>query len=279
MMKLRLLHISDLNSYFEALAKIATAIVKIRDNNTVVLDSGDNADFMRLETEGTSGRISSAILNKIGFHARVFGNNESFAGKINRKIIAESSNFPIVTCNIYDFDGTSLEYLEDSVIIDVSGLKVLIIGVTAPSDVWYELFELLVIDPQAEITGVLSTYEKDEYDVVVLLSHLGLEKDKKIASKNPNIDIIIGGHSHISLKEPIVENQTIICQAGKYGKYLGELILEYDNESRSNRDFKGRLIPSENFPPLPAICELIHNYSKKANETLSRQLYQLDTPT
>lgn len=276
-MKLRILHISDLHSRFEELAKIATAIEKIRDKNTIVLDSGDNADFMRLETEGTNGRISSAILNKIGFHARVFGNNEGFSGKINGKIIAESSNFPVVTCNMYDLNGNSLQYLEDSVIIDVSGLKVLIIGVTAPYNIWYELFEMLVKDPQEEITRVLSNYEKDEFDLVVLLSHLGLESDKEIASKNPNIDVIIGGHSHTTLKEPIVENQTIICQAGKYGEYLGELILEYDIETRSIRDFKGRLIPSENIPPHPAICDIICYYSNQANEKLSRKLYSIST--
>lgn len=276
-MKLRILYISDLHSRFEELAKIASAIDKLKDKNTIILDCGDNADFMRLETEGTCGRISSAILNKIGFHARVFGNNEGFSGKINGKIIAKSSNFPVVTCNMYNLDGNALEYLEDSVIIDVSGLKVLIIGVTAPYNVWYELFEMLVKDPQEEITRVLSNYEKDKLDLVVLLSHLGLECDKEIASKNPNIDVIIGGHSHSTLKEPIVENQTIICQAGYYGEYLGELLLDYDIETRSIRDFKGRLIPSESFPPHPAICDIIRHYSKQANEMLSRKLYFLDT--
>lgn len=222
-MELKFLYVNDIHSRFEELAKIASAIEELCDENTVILDAGDNADFARLETEGTNGIISSALLNKIGFTARVFGNNEGFAGKENGRIISEGSDCHVITCNMYDLKGQKLDFLEDDAILHISGIKILIIGVTGALNVFYHLFGIHVKDPQEEIQRVLAKYENISYDLLVILSHLGLNRDKELASKFPNIDVIIGGHSHTILEKLLLENQTIICQAGHYGEYLGEV--------------------------------------------------------
>ena len=94
---LQILYTSDIHSRFENLAKITSIIHDERSETSLILDAGDNADFMRIETEGTQGRISSHILNAMGYHARVFGNNEGFAGPENCKVIAETSNFPVAS--------------------------------------------------------------------------------------------------------------------------------------------------------------------------------------
>jgi 5'-nucleotidase len=72
---------------------------------------------------------------------------------------------------------------------------------------------------------------------IILLSHLGLERDKELASRTEGIDVIIGGHTHELLKD-IKENKNlvysktgepvIITEAGKDGKYFGELKLSFD---------------------------------------------------
>ena len=53
MVRLKILHFNDVHSRFEELAEIASAVEELRDEHTVVFDAGDNADFSRLETEGT----------------------------------------------------------------------------------------------------------------------------------------------------------------------------------------------------------------------------------
>jgi len=275
-MRLKILYINDIHSRFEELAKVASAIEELCDENTIVLDAGDNADFARLETEGTKGVISSAILNKIGFTARVFGNNEGFAGKENGRIISESSDSPVVTCNMYDLKDQKLDFLHDALIINKSGIKIFIIGVNGPFNVWYHLFGIHVKNPQEEIQRVLAEYERNSHDLLVILSHLGLSEDKKLASKLPNIDVIIGGHSHITLEKPIVENQTIICQAGHNGEYLGELIVDYDTTNRGIHSFNGRLLSTQKYPRHPEIMELIGYYSKQADRNLSKKLFSLN---
>jgi len=279
-LKLKILYINDIHSRFEELAKIASAIEELRNENTLILDAGDNADFARLETEGTNGTISSALLNSIGFTARVFGNNEGFAGKENSRIISESSDCPVITCNMYDLESQKLDFLDDAVVLHISGVKILIIGVTgatATANAFYHLFGIHVKDPQEEIQRVLAGYEKISYDLLVILSHLGLIGDKELASKFPNIDVIIGGHSHTILEKPLVENQAIICQAGYFGEYLGELIVDFDTEKKKIRNFNGRLISSQKYPQHPKIMELIRHYSTQASKNLSKKLYSLDT--
>lgn len=279
-MKLKILYVNDIHSRFEELGKLASAIDELRNKSTLILDAGDNADFARLETEGTNGKISSALLNEIGFNARVFGNNEGFAGKKNGRIISESSNCPVITCNMYDLKGQKLDFLDDATILHISGVKILIIGVTAATilgNEFYHLYGIHVKEPEEEIQRVLAEYEKTSYDLLIILSHVGLIGDKKLASKFSNIDVIIGGHSHTVLEKPLVENQTIICQAGCFGEYLGELIVDFDTEKKRIRNFNGRLISSHKYPPHPKIMELIKFYSKQATRNLSKELYSLDT--
>jgi 2',3'-cyclic-nucleotide 2'-phosphodiesterase (5'-nucleotidase family) len=275
MVRLKILHFNDVHSRFEELAKVASAVEELHDESTVVFDAGDNADFARIETEGTQGVISSAVLNSIGVDARVFGNNEGFAGGENSRILAEHSACPVVTCNVYDLNGRKLKYLDDAVIIERLGLKILIIGVTAGDwlNVFYNLFKMRVKDPEQEIRRVLADYEEFDYDLLILLSHLSFEKDKEIASRLPNIDVIVGGHSHTVLEKPVVENGVIICQAGGFGEYVGELVLDFDIEKGQIADFQGRLVSAEDYAPSPQIMKLIRSYSKEADRNLSRKLF------
>jgi 2',3'-cyclic-nucleotide 2'-phosphodiesterase (5'-nucleotidase family) len=97
--------------------------------------------------------------------------------------------------------------------------------------------------------------------------------EKNIASKFPNIDVIIGGHSHTILDKPLVENRTIICQAGYFGEYLGELRLNLDDVTKKIQDFSGRIIPSQRYPQHPEIVRLLKNLAEQADKNMSRELY------
>lgn len=67
---------------------------------------------------------------------------------------------------------------------------------------------------------------RDEVDVVVILSHLGLSTDRRLAEQIMGIDVILGGHTHHVLEEPLVIGQTVLGAAGKFGQWLGKVVLE-----------------------------------------------------
>tara|TARA_R100001143_G_C3360849_1_gene135455 strand:- start:337 stop:2259 length:1923 start_codon:yes stop_codon:yes gene_type:complete len=70
-------------------------------------------------------------------------------------------------------------------------------------------------------------------DIIIALTHSGVPEDRALASAVPEIDIIVGGHTHTSLFEPIKVGNTVIVQAGSYLSYLGVLELEWNREEGS----------------------------------------------
>lgn len=108
-------------------------------------------------------------------------------------------------------------------------------------------------------------------DVIVALTHSGVAEDRKLAQEVDGIDIIIGGHSHTRLKEPVIEGGTIIAQAGSLWSHLGILELAYEEETG-----KIRLRNSETGRPylLPILSSF--EYFPQVETSLDHYLFQLD---
>jgi 5'-nucleotidase / UDP-sugar diphosphatase len=97
------------------------------------------------------------------------------------------------------------------------------------------------VDTAREMVQLLR--EKEKAHVVVCLSHSGLyigktSEDEDLARKVPGIDIIVSGHSHTSLDQPLVVNNTLIVQAGEYGKAVGVMDLLWDGENLQKKDYR-----------------------------------------
>ncbi|OPZ00557.1 thiosulfohydrolase SoxB [Bradyrhizobium sacchari] len=101
----------------------------------------------------------------------------------------------------------------------------------------------------------------DKVDAVILLSHNGMDVDLKLASRVTGIDVILGGHTHDAVPQPMpVKNAggtTLVTNAGSNGKFLGVLDLALDRGKVN--DVRYRLLPvySELLKPDPAMAELI----------------------
>jgi sulfur-oxidizing protein SoxB len=108
---------------------------------------------------------------------------------------------------------------------------------------------------------VNSLRESDKVDAVVLLSHNGMDVDLKLASKVGGIDVILGGHTHDAVPQPIpIANSggtTLVTNAGSNGKFLG--VLDLDLAKGKVRDVRYRLLPvfSELLRADPAMQALI----------------------
>jgi S-sulfosulfanyl-L-cysteine sulfohydrolase len=108
---------------------------------------------------------------------------------------------------------------------------------------------------------VNSLRTNDKVDAVVLLSHNGMDVDLKLASRVSGIDVILGGHTHDAVPQPILVSNaggtTLVTNAGSYGKFLGVLDLELAKGKVS--DVRYRLLPvfSELLKPDVAMQTLI----------------------
>jgi 5'-nucleotidase/UDP-sugar diphosphatase len=138
---------------------------------------------------------------------------------------------PILCANV-NLDGMPLlkNFVKPYMVMDVGDLRVGLVGVVTTDPLNYSPEILAVLSDPYEAAGkaAFDLRYSEQADVVVCLSHLGKTADVMGLSLVPGIDIIIGGHSHDALFEPLLVNGKIIVQAGEYGHYVGELMVEVD---------------------------------------------------
>jgi 2',3'-cyclic-nucleotide 2'-phosphodiesterase (5'-nucleotidase family) len=89
---------------------------------------------------------------------------------------------------------------------------------------WERFFGWRFLDPMTVAREVAGSATSDE--VLVLLSHLGLQVDRQIAAANPRLNLILGGHSHDTLHSPERIGDVPIIHAGPYGKYVSRTVLD-----------------------------------------------------
>ncbi len=271
-MRLTILHTNDVHSNFENFAKIVTMIKERRDDNTLILDDGDFADFKRIELHGTRGKAALELLEYAGYDAYTIGNNELFCGVDITRYMASATKLPMISSNLYGLDQQALEEVKKSVIINKQGLRILIIGASPDLGPFNKLSGFTITDYMTAIAQELNS-NRGQYDISILLSHLGMEKDQKIAEQLDDIDIIIGGHAHILMQEPITVNNTLIFTAGCYGQHLGYLSLEVEDQKVTI--ISGETIDISQCVPDEGTLQILKENKEKAIEVLSEPLYEL----
>jgi 5'-nucleotidase len=271
-MELKILHTNDIHSNFENFSKIVSKINKIKDENTIILDAGDFADFKRIELQGTNGLAALELLEYAGCDAVAVGNNETFNGLETLINMATNSSVPFVSCNLYKIDGQGIEGVKKSVIVNRNGLRILIIGASPDLGEFNTLAGIKALDYIKAIKDEI-LLQKDKYDLCLVLSHLGMSRDRQIAEVIDEVDIIIGGHFHILMEKPEIINESIIHTSGCYGENLGVLRVEIDNGHV-------KLLESENFNIIQEGCsqeiiDILKENKEKAITNLSKPLYHI----
>lgn len=272
-MRLTILHTNDIHSNFENFSKIVTKVNELLDDNTLLLDAGDFADFKRIELQGTDGMAATELLGYTGYDALTVGNNETFNGIEILENMASNSKIPYLSCNICTMSNKSIDGIKKSIIINKFGLRILVIGASPDIGPFYEINGMATNDYIETIKAEVSSNE-GKYDICILLSHLGMTKDRIVAAEFKEIDIIIGGHLHILMDEPEIVNETIIFTSGAQGENLGVLKVEVnDNKVQL---IEGRNINVTMCEPSGEIIDLVKKNKEKAIDNLSLPLFTID---
>lgn len=174
------------------------------------------------------------MMNHLRFDAMTLGNHEFDWGRAVLDDIIAQARFPFLAANIADAEGHPLFGTERYIIIERRGIKVAIIGLATPETAYAtkpdNVAGLTFLSPTEVLPEVIREVRRKGARLVVLLTHLGLDHDRKVAAAVPGIDIIVGGHSHTAVTDPLVVGGTIITQAGSNGLYLGVLELTLDEK-------------------------------------------------
>ncbi|MFD0716444.1 bifunctional metallophosphatase/5'-nucleotidase [Paenibacillus sp. GCM10027626] len=281
-----LLHSNDVHSRLEQAAKMSSYIADTRRelgcDHVLVVDIGDHMDRMRPETEGSDGEVNIALLNAAGYEAVTLGNNEGLtftAEQLEEKLGKQAKFIPIcANMKLIGRDGTSSrpEWLQPSAIVQKSGLAIGLIGVTAAFANFYTLLGWDASDPLAAVREQVAAM-REQADVVVIMSHLGLPLDRMMAEQIDGIDLILGGHTHHLLEEPERINGTLVCAAGKFGEYIGRVEIRMP-AGHVRPQLTAACIPVSAYEEHPEAAEIIAGYKNTAAERLNRVIVHLSEP-
>lgn len=236
-MQLVIYHTNDLHGQADSFARLGK---KIADAD-LVFDAGDalrgsNSIFYPREPV-------LELMNQFGYTAMCLGNREFhyFRSVIIQRV--KSVNFPILTANLVDRRKILDKWLTPCLTKEIKGLKIKVIGLTIPNYFeghWVEKINGMFFVPAIQRAKEIVKEIDDGSSLIIVLSHLGLEEDKKLAQELPVIDLIIGGHSHTPMEEPLKEGKTLIVQAGAFASSLGKLVLEVEKNRINN--YRGFLL-------------------------------------
>jgi len=268
-------------------ARLATAVDEIRENKikegepVLLLDAGDflgGAPFAWLALNGSAPELT--IMQEMGYDAVTIGNHEYDYGpdalaqyllhagypEAHQETLVLASNteapsdHPLAAHNLYR--NTSVFALENGLKVGVFGIvgKDAILAMGDSGDVQF-------LDQHEAARQAADELKEQGADVIVAISHSGVDEDRELAQEVPGIDIIVGGHCHTALYEPVLQGTTIIVQAGSLGMYLGQLELAYNSNTgevrmRNEENDHPFLIPIDSsFACNPEIDALVREYT------------------
>jgi 2',3'-cyclic-nucleotide 2'-phosphodiesterase (5'-nucleotidase family) len=225
MTPIHIFHTNDFHNHLKPAQADKIQAAHAEYPGALLLDSGDAISAGNVGVR-PGGEPILTLMSQLGYDAMTMGNREfHVAAALLRHKIGEA-RFPVLCANIRwkDDQGEPLPALPYIVKELEQGVKVGIVGVTVPMVTERmaakALSAFLFDDPVAVVTRIAGEL-RPQVDVLLALTHIGLRQDERLAAACPDLDLIIGGHSHDVLTEPKIVCGVPILQAGWYGHYLG----------------------------------------------------------
>lgn len=225
------------------------------------------------------GRPVIEIMNYLKYDAMTLGNHEFDWGQDVLRQITSSSHFPVLSANITDGGGKCFDRVKPSILITRKRIPIGIIGFTTTEAEYTSkpgnLAGLSIAPPENVAPRLIKDLRSRGAALIIVLSHLGLDADRQLARKVKGIDIIVGGHSHTAIRNPIVESGTIITQAGSYGVYLGVLDIVFDPVrkkivSHTEKNALRLVSAGPGTQSDPAVAKIIDSYETQVKSEFSK---------
>lgn len=285
---IQIIHTNDLHSYFQGTrggkggyAQMKVVLDELRSEAeaqgipTIHLDAGDFG-------EGSSfyfsnhGVDSLRALDLLGVDVTVLGNHDFILGgrELRNQIKKADLKAKILSANLRGkfFMGLK-KRLPASVDYDIEGTKLRIFGLTTN-----EIHFMYPLRPLGYISNPIKAgikqaklAQKAKSDFTIALTHIGIQNDIELVTKTDNIDLVVGGHTHLLLSKPQLTKNAAgrlipILQAGAHGGYVGSMILDLKGNGEAELiEYKMRDITRE-MPQDPELKDFVSKaYQNREN--------------
>lgn len=263
------------------LDRVATVLKSIRSDrgdNTLLLDGGDTwqGSYTSLKTQGQD---MIDVMNALKPDAMT-GHWEFTYGTDRVKEAVESLDFPFLGGNIRDTEWDEPAF-DPIAYYERGGVKIAVVGQAFPytpiaNPRW--MFPTWSFGIREEdVQKNVDEARAEGAELVVLLSHNGFDVDRKLASRVTGIDVILTGHTHDAIPEPIKVGKTLLLASGSNGKFVSRLDLDVrDGEVKG---FRHKLIPifSDVITPDAEVASLIDSVRAPYESELGRVLGTADS--
>lgn len=250
--EITLIHSNDSHSVLENVDRSASLIEEIRDanENSLLLSAGDVTSW-EIGKKAEDALANAFFMNYLGFDGMVLGNHEFDLGEgiWNHEALGNyitDSAFPVLASNVDFSKDEFLRLLADDQYTDkpVNGRinkgythtigreEIGIFGITHFKEVVTVPGDVSFRDYTEAAKEAVAHFEALGIDKIIALTHIGIGNDRRLAKAVPEIDVIIGGHSHVTTSPPNRIGDTLVLQAGEYNTYIGELNLVFDLEGK-----------------------------------------------
>jgi len=262
----------------EYLAKMIERERAANPDGTILLSAGDM--FQGTPVSNLfHGKPVIEIMNYLHYDAMALGNHEFDWGQDVLQSIISSASFPVVSANVFKRGGRHIPGVKSYVILKRKGVRIAVIGITTP-DTYYtskpgNLTGLTFVHPEKVLPSIIRRVRAQGASIVVALTHDGLDADRELARKVSGIDIIVGGHSHTAIMDPVIESGTVIVQAGSNGIYLGVLNITFDRAKKKilsyTRKNELRLVsPASGAQLDPNVAHIVDKYETQIKTEFSK---------
>jgi len=233
--EIAILSVNDMHASIDMFPKFAAMVDSLREvyPDLLLFSAGDNRTGNPVNDQYDPVNYPMiTLMNQVGFDLCALGNHEWDANIVNMQNDIKRSTFPYLCANVLVPDSVDIS-VKPFVTLEHQGVKMAVIGMIEvrhdgiPGTHPMNLTKVSFRHP-SEVLPEFQSLRKDN-DVVLLLSHCGLEGDMELAQSSPWVDAIIGGHSHTLIEHPSETNGVLITQSGSHLKYATLMKLKVKN--------------------------------------------------
>jgi 5'-nucleotidase / UDP-sugar diphosphatase len=256
---------------------------------TLFTNAGDDYEKGSIAEELSRGKSTREVVKAMRYDVRTLGNHDFSWGIEELLQFSHDPAAAVVATNTsMNSEGPHLSMAPgwtDFTVLTVGCVRIGFFGlVSRPwnekdqqyEGPFYSSFSALQTDFHCleRARDIISKHRK-EVDLLVLVSHLGLPDDISLAEQTNGIDLILGGHSHTTMKEPMQVNGTTIVHTGAFGQTLGRFDIDYDVRNKHIVDSSFQLVanrPSnmpEDLATTRNIANILENYGREMNESIT----------
>lgn len=232
---------NDMHAMIESMPKLATIVKEYEERGEViVVDSGDRVSGNAYVDDATEpGTPIIKLMNEIGYDVATLGNHEFDKGSEALDVMLAAAEFPIVCANVEAHNGATP--LPPYTLIERYGVTLGFVGVVDTDNNGRPLggnasYTNYTFTPDIETAYTLCEEIAPKCDMVILLSHMGLDRDIILAEQGVACDWIAGGHSHDLVNEKF--SNTHISQNNNKLRYVTVADLTIHNKTITNVDYK-----------------------------------------